>query len=120
MIRKSDDQYRIFVKINPTAPRIPMNADAADGLSLPATVSSRTGALFRRPPARGPTGRALSHGEHQPPSGACSTTAVCASTVKVPPPGTSSAGVASSGPVKTTTRQEAPNSFGGKVNSIGS
>ncbi len=35
----------------------------------------------------------------QPPSGACSTTVVWASTVRVPPPGTSSAGVSSSGPV---------------------
>lgn len=51
---------------------------------------------------------------------ACRTTALCASTVSAPPPGTSSAGVASSGPVKTTTCQEAPNSFGGSVNSSGS
>ena len=57
---------------------------------------------------------------HQPPSGACNTTAVCASTVSAPPPGTSSAGVSSSGPVNTTSCQAAPNSFGGKVNSIGS
>ncbi len=56
----------------------------------------------------------------QPPSGACRTTAVCASTVSLPPPGTSSAGVSSSGPVYTTSCQEAPNSFGGSVNSIGS